>query len=193
MDNQFIIQELCRAKNLAVTLAKEIDVKNEKLMEMELKLDEVSEAFTKMKAEMKAENRRLYQDYVVERKRRRLATESSEELLQKYKALNKELEMKQKRLDKREAQGDIKRENLPVEKEQGLQDFWNSQTNIGIKRMGEVDPEPFKEACKKKCSGDWEMKSTELCSLWQDIINNPEWYPFKRELTDGKYQVVFFA
>ncbi|XWS74962.1 hypothetical protein CRYUN_Cryun01aG0043800 [Craigia yunnanensis] len=70
----------------------------------------------------------------------------------------------------------------------GLQDFRNSQTKIGIKRMGKVDPQPFKDACMKKFCGDWELNSTELCSLWQNLITNPEWYPFKRELRDGKYQ-----
>ena len=60
MDNQDIIEELQRARNLVVDLAKEIDVKNEKLLEMEFKLDQVSEALSKMKAEQ----RRLHQEYI---------------------------------------------------------------------------------------------------------------------------------
>ena len=60
MDNQSILEELYRAKNLVVSLAKQIDVKHEKLLEMEFKLDEASEALDKLKAE----NRRLYQAYV---------------------------------------------------------------------------------------------------------------------------------
>ena len=60
MDNQDIIEELQRARNLVVDLAKEIDVKNEKLLEMEFKWDEVSEDLSKMKAEQ----RRLHQEYI---------------------------------------------------------------------------------------------------------------------------------
>ncbi|XWS65980.1 hypothetical protein CRYUN_Cryun05aG0160800 [Craigia yunnanensis] len=247
MDNQDIVQELQRARNLVVSLAKEIDVKNEKLLEMEFKLDEVSEDLS----QMKAERRRLHQEYIEEQRKRKLASQYSEKLHQRLESLSAELEMTVKRLDKQEAQHDLERTNLLLEKEKlkaqsylesdyalivqlddlkkeldekvdelqcvdnlnqtlilkehmsnlelqharkelikCLQDFSNSQTKIGIKRMGEVDPQPFKDACMKKFCGDWELKSTELCSLWQNLVTNSEWYPFKRELIDGKDQEI---
>ncbi|XP_022764268.1 factor of DNA methylation 2-like [Durio zibethinus] len=256
MDNQDVLEELQRARNLVVSLAKEIDVKNGKLLEMEFKLDEVSEALSKMKAEQT----RLHQEYIEEKRKSKLASQNSEKLHQEFESLRNELEMTVERLDKQEAQHDQELKNLMLREDKlkaqssmnsvyalivqlddlkkeldekvdelqcldnlnqalilkehmsnlelqhartelithvtgisGLQDFWSSQTKIEIKRMGEVDPRPFKDACMKKFSGDWELNSTELCSLWQSLVTNPEWYPFKRELIDGKYQVFFLC
>ncbi|XVE99581.1 hypothetical protein REPUB_Repub03eG0211800 [Reevesia pubescens] len=135
MDNQYIVEELQRARKLVVRLAKEIDVKNKKLLEMEIKLDEVSEALSKMKTEQT----RLHQEYIEEQRKRKLASQYSEKLHQKLESLRNELEMTVKRLDKREAQHDLERKNLLLENEKNL-------------------------------------------------LNNPEWYPFKMELTDGKPQ-----
>ncbi|XVE99594.1 hypothetical protein REPUB_Repub03eG0213500 [Reevesia pubescens] len=247
MNNQDIVEELQRARKLVVRLAKEIDVKNEKLLEMEIKLDEISEALSKMKTEQT----RLHQEYIEEQRKRKLASQYSEKLHQKLESLMNELEMTVKRLDKLEAEHDLERKNLLLENEKlkaqnslptdhalivqlddlkkeldekvdelecmdnlnqtlilkehmsnlelqharkelinGLRDCWDSHTKIGIKRMGEVDPAPFKDACLKKFPGDWELKSTESCSLWQNLVNNPEWYPFKMELTDGKSREI---
>ncbi|GMI87150.1 hypothetical protein HRI_002384300 [Hibiscus trionum] len=63
-----------------------------------------------------------------------------------------------------------------------MQKFHASQSTIGIKRMGELNPEPFIDECKKKHDGDdWCLKSMELCSLWQVHIMSPHWHPFKTD------------
>ncbi|TYG51735.1 hypothetical protein ES288_D10G283800v1 [Gossypium darwinii] len=55
-----------------------------------------------------------------------------------------------------------------------------SESTIGIKRMGELNPEPFIDECKKKFAvDDWCLKSEQLFSLWQQHIRNPLWHPFK--------------
>nr|KJB73943.1 hypothetical protein B456_011G262700 [Gossypium raimondii] len=55
-----------------------------------------------------------------------------------------------------------------------------SESTIGIKRMGELNPEPFLDECKKKFAvDDWCLKSEQLFSLWQQHIRNPLWHPFK--------------
>ncbi|XP_022764269.1 factor of DNA methylation 5-like [Durio zibethinus] len=189
MDNQDVLEELQRARNLVVSPAKEIDVESGKLLEMEFKLDEVSEALSKMKAEQT----RLHQEYIEEQRKSKLASQNSEKLHQEFESLRNELEMTVERLDKQEAQHDQELKNLmlredklkaqssmnsdyalivqldDLKKELDEKDFWSSQTKIEIKRMGEVDPRPFKDACMRKFSGDWELNSTELCSLWQSL------------------------
>ncbi|KAL3618369.1 hypothetical protein CASFOL_038690 [Castilleja foliolosa] len=62
----------------------------------------------------------------------------------------------------------------------------SSRVNIGIKRMGEIDEKPFRNACNKKfSSGEAEMKAVELCSFWEAKMKNPEWHPF-RVVEDSK-------
>ncbi|PIA60329.1 hypothetical protein AQUCO_00300078v1 [Aquilegia coerulea] len=68
----------------------------------------------------------------------------------------------------------------------GLTDFsWRS--SIRIKKMGELDPKPFQVACKEKFSSEnWDIKSVELCSLWQENIKDPHWHPFNKIWINGK-------
>lgn len=55
-----------------------------------------------------------------------------------------------------------------------------SESTIGIKRRGELNPKPFLDECKKKFAGDdWCLKSEQLFLLWQQHIKNPLWHPFK--------------
>ncbi|XP_057522734.1 factor of DNA methylation 1-like isoform X1 [Amaranthus tricolor] len=64
-------------------------------------------------------------------------------------------------------------------------------TNIGIKRMGELQVKPFRDAyLKKGPSGDWEMKASEMCSSWQEILGDPSWHPFKHNVVNGRLQEV---
>ncbi|GMI81991.1 factor of DNA methylation 1, IDN2 PARALOG 1, INVOLVED IN DE NOVO 2 (IDN2) - LIKE 1 [Hibiscus trionum] len=70
---------------------------------------------------------------------------------------------------------------------QGLQELLSARTNIGLKRMGELDLKPFHDACKLRFPPDEaEIQATTLCSSWQKIVNNSEWYPFKVIMEGGK-------
>ncbi|KAK1386264.1 XH domain-containing protein [Heracleum sosnowskyi] len=64
---------------------------------------------------------------------------------------------------------------------EGLKEILSgSRTNISIKKMGELDDKVFKKACKERFpSYEAEIKAVELCSLWQDKMTNPAWYPIK--------------
>ena len=74
-----------------------------------------------------------------------------------------------------------------------LPQILDATTAIGLKRMGEVSQKPFQDICMQKFSvQDWELRSVELSSLWQDKVNNPNWHPFKQAIKDGKLQVSFF-
>ena len=64
------------------------------------------------------------------------------------------------------------------------------RANIGIKRMGELDLKAFGIACRKRLSkADAAVTSALLCSKWEEEIRNPNWYPFKVKVVDGKGMV----
>lgn len=73
----------------------------------------------------------------------------------------------------------------------GLQDMLSGRTNIGVKRMGELDTKAFYDACKERFEPEEaQIKATELCSLWQDKLKNSEWHPIKVVAVDGAHKEV---
>ncbi|PPR96383.1 hypothetical protein GOBAR_AA24296 [Gossypium barbadense] len=63
---------------------------------------------------------------------------------------------------------------------QGLPELLGNRTNIGLKRMGELDPKAFHDTCKSRFPPDEaEIQATTLCSSWQENLKNPDWHPFK--------------
>jgi hypothetical protein len=73
---------------------------------------------------------------------------------------------------------------------QSLPRTTSCQTQIGVKKVGELDPSVFLSLCKQKFpAADAEAESARLCSKWQNEIENPEWQPFKVIIVDGKASV----
>ncbi|CAM0881708.1 unnamed protein product [Alopecurus aequalis] len=73
----------------------------------------------------------------------------------------------------------------------GLRDITNTRANIGIKRMGDLDLKSFASACKHKMSKeDAEVTASILCSKWENELKNPEWYPFRVIIVDGKEKEI---
>ncbi|RLN42046.1 hypothetical protein C2845_PM01G35760 [Panicum miliaceum] len=66
----------------------------------------------------------------------------------------------------------------------GLQEMSGVRSNIGVKKMGELDQKAFLAACKEKTTED--VKLAHLCSKWEDEIRQPEWHPFKVIDVDGE-------
>ena len=63
-------------------------------------------------------------------------------------------------------------------------------TNIGLKRMGELDEKPFLNTCKQRFSlEEANVQAYTLVSLWQDNLKKPEWHPFKIIEVEGKASV----
>ncbi|KAK1379402.1 hypothetical protein POM88_026146 [Heracleum sosnowskyi] len=59
---------------------------------------------------------------------------------------------------------------------------------IGVKKVGELDVNPFHAACKEKYTGpEAEEKALELCSLWEDQLRDPDWFPVKIAALEGVY------
>ncbi|KAK0593004.1 hypothetical protein LWI29_028932 [Acer saccharum] len=63
----------------------------------------------------------------------------------------------------------------------------SNRAHIGVKRMGELDSKPFLEAMKRKYNEeDAEDRASELCSLWDEHLKDPDWHPFKKVTVDEK-------
>ncbi|XP_061357622.1 factor of DNA methylation 2-like [Gastrolobium bilobum] len=89
----------------------------------------------------------------------------------------KERQYKQELLDARE------------ESVNSLQDICRGRSQLRIKRMGELDPKPFRDLCLQRYSHEqWQDISAKLCSSWEENLNNPAWHPFKRIEVNGNSQ-----
>lgn len=64
------------------------------------------------------------------------------------------------------------------------------EPKIGVKRMGVLDVEPFKNLAKEKYPAEEaDEKAEELCSLWDDHLRDSAWHPSKVIVKDGKPEV----
>ncbi|KAK1627225.1 hypothetical protein QYE76_001540 [Lolium multiflorum] len=61
--------------------------------------------------------------------------------------------------------------------------------SVGLKEMGKLNEKPFQDACADKLSPKHSgAKASELYSLWQEVLNSPNWNPFKSVIVDGNCQ-----
>uniref|UniRef100_A0A0D9WUS4 Factor of DNA methylation 1-5/IDN2 domain-containing protein n=1 Tax=Leersia perrieri TaxID=77586 RepID=A0A0D9WUS4_9ORYZ len=67
-----------------------------------------------------------------------------------------------------------------------LEELMNGQASIGTKRMGELDPKAFANACKQTLPDDAQIDSALLWSKWESEINNSRWHPFRVVTIDGQ-------
>ncbi|ESW28374.1 hypothetical protein PHAVU_003G281400 [Phaseolus vulgaris] len=66
-----------------------------------------------------------------------------------------------------------------------------SRGNIRLKRMGELDTRPFLKAIQKRYKKEEvEERASELCSLWEEHLKNPNWHPFKVIMAEGKEKEI---
>ncbi|GFY83602.1 hypothetical protein Acr_03g0003760 [Actinidia rufa] len=214
MENK-ILEEIQRARRLAVSLVKEVDVKNWRLGEMERKYKKNCATLGRTIVE----NDKLHQTiqaWEEETRKMELVEKQNEKLkfelvcqasyVHFMKLQNKklkrdlvhrcqELERATDALEKQKPQVDLEQGNLLVEKEESLQDMLSDRTTLKIKRMGEVDRKPFQEMCSLKCfgGGDWDEMSAKLCSSWEENVKNPHWQPFKNIIIEGREEAVATA
>ncbi|PWA82302.1 domain XH [Artemisia annua] len=63
--------------------------------------------------------------------------------------------------------------------------------HIGVKRMGELENKPFYDAMKQMYNEtEAEDKASELCSLWEEYLRDPNWHPFKVITINGKSEKI---
>lgn len=130
-----------------------------------------------------------------------MGDEGDQEVLQKADSLNKLLREKEGELEDfdrlnqmlivKERKSNEEVQDARKELINGLKEYPNS-SHIGIKRMGELDNKPFYEAMKLKYKNeaDAEERASELCSLWDEYLKDPEWHPTKVRPVNGKYEQV---
>ncbi|GMY32104.1 factor of DNA methylation 1-like [Fagus crenata] len=130
-----------------------------------------------------------------------LGEEDDAAVQKKMKDMNDELEEKVDNLNDMESMNHVliakerqSNDELQEARKQlisGLGDMISGRTNIGIKRMGEIELKAFQDACKQRFRfEDANMQASKLCSLWQENLKNPEWYPFKVVNINGTHQEI---
>lgn len=66
-----------------------------------------------------------------------------------------------------------------------------ANSEVVIKRMGELADQPWKDACMKIYKDDWKDKYFELHSLWMEgHLKNPNWYPLRVVEKDSGHEYV---
>lgn len=61
--------------------------------------------------------------------------------------------------------------------------------SIGIKEMGKLNEKLFRDACAVKLAPKYAgAKASELYTLWQELLDSPNWNPFKSVIVDGNRQ-----
>uniref|UniRef100_A0A1J3JCG4 Factor of DNA methylation 1 n=1 Tax=Noccaea caerulescens TaxID=107243 RepID=A0A1J3JCG4_NOCCA len=130
-----------------------------------------------------------------------LGDDDDEAVKQKMKEMNDELEEKKSELEELEQMNSVlmtkeRQSNDEIQAARkkliaGLTGLIGTQTDIGVKRMGELDEKPFLNVCKKRYSADEAaVEAATLCSTWQKNVNDSNWHPFKREGTGDKAKEV---
>ncbi|KAG7591840.1 XS domain [Arabidopsis thaliana x Arabidopsis arenosa] len=130
-----------------------------------------------------------------------LGNDDDEAVKQKMQAMNDELDEKKSELEglenmnsvlmtkERESNNEIQAARKKLI--QGLTGLLGAETNIGVKRMGELNEKPFLDVCKLRYSAnDATVEAATLCSTWQENLKNPSWQPFKREGTGDRAKEV---
>ncbi|KAI7746846.1 hypothetical protein M8C21_016303 [Ambrosia artemisiifolia] len=190
-------------------LQRQIDAKQKLEMEIEElkgKLQRVKEEALKKVLELKSEldvEQKLHMEIEELKGKLQVMKHSGDEddsaVQEQIKKRNVELEAKTEEMEEmiealffKERQSNNELQDARKEMIKGLHDMLQpGRTNIGVKRMGEIDSKALLEACKDKFDiEEAQIKALELCTLWQDKVNNPEWHPVKVVAVDGAHKEV---
>ncbi|KAF3450961.1 hypothetical protein FNV43_RR07050 [Rhamnella rubrinervis] len=161
-----------------------------KILQLEKQLD------AKQKLEMEIEELKGKLEVM-----KHLGDEDDEAVQKKMKEMKRELEDKVESLEDLESlnQTLIAKERQSNDELQearkalivGLDDLLGIRTNIGIKRMGDLDQKPFLNTCSQRFPRDEaQLQASTLCSLWQEHLKNPDWHPFKIIHDNGSPQEI---
>ncbi|GAB2269529.1 hypothetical protein Dimus_004449 [Dionaea muscipula] len=196
------VEELEAMEDLNQTLITKERRSNDELAAVKKKMEEMTKELEEKFDDLQ-DMEELNQTLIIkERRSNDELQEARKELIEKTEEMTKELEEKVDDLRDMEAliqilitkerQSNDELQEARKELIQGLSEILpSSRTNIGIKRMGEINEKGIVAACKQKFKGDEaQIKACELCSLWQENLKNPELHPFKSIEIDGKTEEI---
>ncbi|KAG7564032.1 putative domain XH [Arabidopsis suecica] len=126
----------------------------------------------------------------------RFLKQENEELKKRLKEMEEELEEKDSDLEQREdlisallvkerySNDEIQEARKLLISE--LRDLMDDGSKIRVKRMGDLDVEPFVKASKRRLTGE----DTKLYTKWEENLRDPHWQPFKRVEIGNKVKEV---
>ncbi|CAI8601396.1 unnamed protein product [Vicia faba] len=116
--------------------------------------------------------------------------EMNSELVEKIESLE-DMEAMNQTLVVKERQSNDELQDARKELIEGLNEMLSGKTNVGTKRMGDLDQKVFVNACKKRFSEEEAgIKGVELCSMWQENVKNTAWHPFKNVQKNDTFVAV---
>ncbi|CAO2199881.1 unnamed protein product [Urochloa humidicola] len=166
-----------RALQLLEKHKKEKEAALNKILQLERQVDEKQKLeleIEQLKGKLEVVKHMEGEGVDVKKRSEELTAELNERIeeMEDLEALNQTLVIKE-RMTNDEIQ-DAKKELIS-----GLSELLGPRSNIGIKRMGELDEKPFLLACKQRYGDNAEMEALKLCSSWQEQLKDANWHPFK--------------
>nr|KJB67636.1 hypothetical protein B456_010G201400 [Gossypium raimondii] len=194
--SELMEEEARKQDRLVSNLTNIIETKTKHIKELEAICSETSKSLEVLMEEkenlLQAYNEEIKKIQLSAREHFQKISSDHEKLKSQLETHKKELELRGVELEKREALNETERKKLAEELEQGLKEI-SRRANIGVKRMGELDGKPFLEAMKRRYNEELaEERASEMCSLWEEYLKDPDWHPFKRIKLEGgeEYQEV---
>ncbi|CAN1746930.1 Factor of DNA methylation 1 [Linum perenne] len=167
-------------------LKQQLEEKEEQLTKQEEACTSILNQMEKLKESMEVEKLECTRISNEKYEALRAKLEEKEEALQFSEDLNSALMVKEFAANQ-ELQ-DARKESIS-----GFQEvmFPHHRSSIGIKRMGEIKGQVFREACLGRFSvEEVDDASAKLCSLWEQHLTDPHWHPFKHQCIQGHPQEV---
>ncbi|KAK4353719.1 hypothetical protein RND71_025913 [Anisodus tanguticus] len=171
---------------LAEKLKKEKEELHKRIIKLEKQLD------AKQAGETEVERLRVIM--------KRIEEEGDQEVLENVDTLLKNLREKEEKYEDLVALNQtliVKERKSNDELQEALKELVNGLKElprngpIGVKRMGELDSRPFLEAMRSRHNEvEAEQRASELCSLWEEYLRDPEWHPIKVVAVNGKHQAI---
>ncbi|XP_050249253.1 factor of DNA methylation 1-like [Quercus robur] len=153
--DDYILEELHKARRLVVSLAKEVDVKNEKLFRMESKLDETFHMMMEEKAKLQQVQRAYSQEDTVCRRR-------------------------VKELEKREAQIDLERKSLLIQREK-----LKAQSSTKHDYISTIQIDALRKELEEKVDELQSMDTLNQTLIIKEHMSNLELKDAHKELING--------
>ncbi|TKY47428.1 hypothetical protein E2542_SST29488 [Spatholobus suberectus] len=181
--------EIENVMKLAEDQKRQIEQLNAKIIQLEKQLD--------LKQELELEIQQLKGSLNV---LKQMKDDEDTEVLKKVDTLQNDLRDKEQSLQYLDALKQtliIKEREYNDELQEAQQALVNgfkelsSHGNIRLKKMGELNIRPFLEATKKRYNKEEaEERASELCSLWEEYLKDPDWHPFKVITVEGKEKEI---